>query len=179
MDITWEGHMQINAPIEQVYRYLADFPRHCEWAQTVERLELVRPGDSAGIGAQYLTTERQTMQADRKPRAPLTEGEPDQTFCEVRELTPNQRIAWRAHLLPDAEPSADLDFELGLAKDGGTLLTQHQRILVPDPMLSELQGMFGSDVVEKVYAQWEAGLRNIKAILEEERGSAPTAPDAP
>jgi hypothetical protein len=173
MDITWEGRIHIIAPIEQVYCYLADFPRHCEWAQTVERLELVRPGDSTGIGAQYLTTERQTMQADRKPRQPLTEGEPDQTLCEVRELTPNQRIAWHAHLLPDAEPSADLDFELGPAENGGMLLTQHQRLAVPDPMMSELQGMSGSDVVEQVYAQWEASLRNIKAILEEGHGSAP------
>jgi uncharacterized membrane protein len=32
MDVNWQGSIQIDAPIEQVYRYLADFPRHCEWA---------------------------------------------------------------------------------------------------------------------------------------------------
>lgn len=179
MDITWQGGVQIAAPIGQVYRYLADFPRHCEWAQTVERLELVRAGDSTGVGAQYLTTERQTMQADRKPREPLTKGEPDQTLCEVRELLPDRRIAWYAHLLPDANPSADLDFELASAENGDTLLIQHQRLSVPDSMMTELRHMFGSDVLEKVYGQWEASLRNIKTILEESAPSASPARDVP
>jgi hypothetical protein len=30
MDITWQGSIQIDAPLDQVYNYLADFPRHCE-----------------------------------------------------------------------------------------------------------------------------------------------------
>ena len=172
MDINWQGSVRIAAPIGQVYRYLADFPRHNEWAQTVERLELVRVGDGTGVGAHYLTTERQTLQADRKPREPLTKGEPDQTLCEVRELLPDRRIAWHAHLLPEADPSADLDFEFVSAENGDTLLIQHQRISVPDSMLAELSNLFGSDVLEKVYLQWEAGLRNIKAILEERATSA-------
>lgn len=171
MDITWQGDVQIAAPIGQVYRYLADFPRHSEWAQTVVRLELVRAGDGTGVGAQYLTTERQTLQADRKPREPLTKGEPDQTLCEVRELMPNRRIAWHAHMLPDADPSADLDFDLA-AENGDTLLIQHQRLSVPDSMVAEMRRLFGSDVLELVYRQWEAGLRNIKAILEERAASA-------
>ena len=172
MDINWQGGVQIAAPIGQVYRYLADFPRHCEWAQTVERLELVRAGDGTGVGAQYLTTKRQTLQADRKPREPLTKGEPDQTLCEVREVLPDRRIAWHAHMLPEADPSADLDFELASAENGDTLLTQHQRLSVPDSMVAEMQRLFGSDVLELVYMQWEAGLRNIKAILEESAASA-------
>jgi hypothetical protein len=172
MDITWQSSVQINAPIEQVYSYLADFPRHCEWAQTVERLDLVRAGDSSGVGAQYLTTERQTMRADRKPRAPLTGGEPDQTLCEVRELMPHRRIAWHAHLLPDAAPHADLDFELAPIEHGGTLLTQHQRLAVPDEMMAEIERAFGQGALSKVHAQWEAGLRNIKIILEEDAGGA-------
>jgi hypothetical protein len=65
MDITCQGSIQIDAPLDQVYSYLADFPRHCEWAQTLERMEQIRAGDSAGVGAQYLTTEHQAMQADR------------------------------------------------------------------------------------------------------------------
>ena len=77
MDINWQGSVQINAPVEQVYRYLADFPRHCEWAQTLERMEQIRAGDSTGIGARYLTFERQAMQADRKPYERLTRGVAD------------------------------------------------------------------------------------------------------
>ena len=172
MDINWQGSVQIAAPIGQVYRYLTDFPRHSEWAQTVERLEWTRAGDATGVDAQYVTTERQTLQADRKPREPLTNGEPDQTLCEVRELLPNRRIAWHSHMLPDADPSADLDFDLAAAENGDTLLIQHQRLSVPDSIVAEMQRMFDSDVLELLYMQWEAGLRNIKAILEERVTSA-------
>ena len=172
MDINWQGSVRIAAPIGRVYCYLADFPRHSEWAQTVERLELVHAGDPTGVGAQYLTIERQTLQADRKPREPLTKGEPDQTLCEVRELMLNRRIAWHAHILPDADPSADLDFDLADAENGDTLLIQHQRLSVPDSMVAEMQRMFDSDVLELLCMQWEAGLRNIKAILEERVASA-------
>jgi hypothetical protein len=88
-------------------------------------------------------------------------------LCEVRELLPNRRIAWHAHLLPEADPSADLDFELAAAENGDTLLIQHQRLSVSDSMMAELRQMFGGEVLEMVYIQWQAGLRNIKAILEE------------
>jgi hypothetical protein len=96
MDITWQGSIQIDAPLDQVYNYLADFPRHCEWAQTLERMEQIRAGDSAGVGAQYLTTERQAMQADRRPREALTKGMRVKTICASR------RSAKSASLRPTA-----------------------------------------------------------------------------
>src|SRR5262245_55469352 len=102
MDITWSGNVQIEAPAEQVYTYLAEFPRHAEWAQTVERLDLLRPGDASGVGAVYRTVERQAMQSDRKPYERLTKGMKVVTICEVRELSPSRRIAWHAHTSPRA-----------------------------------------------------------------------------
>ena len=175
MDINWQGSVQINAPVEQVYRYLADFPHHCEWAQTLERLELIRPGDSAGVGARYLTFERQAMQADRKPYEPLTRGMRVKTICEVRELTPNRRIAWHAHTAPKAMGLyADLDFELVPTADGGTLLTQHYRFHQPPVMVFMFKLMFGSNIEAKGNAQWDASLRNIKAILEQAADVEPT-----
>ena len=96
MDVSWQGTIQIHAPLEQVYRYLADLPQHAEWAQSVERLELVQEGDSSGVGAVYRSAERQGWQNDRAPRAPLTEGVAGTTRCEMIELIPNQRIAWHS-----------------------------------------------------------------------------------
>jgi uncharacterized protein YndB with AHSA1/START domain len=167
MDITWQGSVKINSPVEQVYRYLADFPRHCEWAQTLERMELIQAGDNSGIGARYLTTERQAMQADRKPYAPLTRGMRVKTMCEVRELTPNRHIAWHAHTVPQAMGLyADLAFDLAATADGGTLLTQHYRFHQPAPIVFMFKLMCGRDLDQKGHAQWEASLRNIKTILE-------------
>ena len=176
MDINWQGSIRINAPIEQVYHYLADFPRHCEWAQTLERMEQVRAGDSTGIGARYLTFERQAMQADRKPYERLTRGMRVKTMCEVRELTPERRIAWHAHTAPKAMGLyADLDFELGPTEDGGTLLTQHYHFHQPAPMVLMFKLMFGRDLAAKGNAQWEASLHNIKAILEQPAEFEPAA----
>lgn len=168
MDMNWQGSIQINAPVERVYCYLADFPRHCEWAQTLERMEQVRVGDSTGVGARYLTTERQAMQADRRPREALIRGMRVKTMCEVLELKPNRRIAWHAHTVPKAMGLyADLDFELTPTADGGTLLTQHYRFHQPAPAVFLFKLMFGRDLETKGSAQWEASLRNIKIMLEE------------
>lgn len=172
MDITWQGSIHIHVPVEQVYRYLADFARHCEWAQTLEQMEQIRAGDSAGVGARYLTTERQAMQADRRPREALTKGMRVKTICEVRELTPNRRIAWHAHTAPKATGLyADLDFEFAPTDAGGTLLTQHYHFHQPAPIGFLFRLMYGRDIAEKGYAQWEASLRNIKMILEESQSS--------
>ena len=57
MDITWQGFVDIAAPVDKVYAYLADFPKHCEWAQTLESMELKKPGDANGVGAVYRTGE--------------------------------------------------------------------------------------------------------------------------
>ena len=179
MDITWQGSVEIDAPIEHVYRYLADFPRHCEWAQTLERMERVHDGDETGVGARYLTTERQAMQADRKPREPLTKGMVVKTICEVRELIPDRRIAWHAHTSPKALGLyADLAFEFAPGPDGGTILTQHYLFHQPAPAVFMFKLVFGKDLAEKGYAQWKASLHNIKAILEEGAGGRSTPRNA-
>src|SRR5688572_5121223 len=109
----WQESIAIAAAPEAVYRYLADFPRHCEWAQTLERLELTGAGDARGVGARYRAIERQALQSDRGPRQPIAArgGLRSRTGCEVRELIPGRRIAWHAHTLPRSGLRADLSFE--------------------------------------------------------------------
>lgn len=170
MEHIWRQTIRIDAPVEEVYAYLADFPRHTEWAQTVVRLEKIADGGPSGTGARYKTTERQAFQTDRKPRQPLTKGMKATTVCEVMELIPNRRISWRANPSPNFGIQANLSFDLAPA-NGGTDLTQaiHMR-----------QGRFGSLIgkylfratPEKADAQYAASLRNIKAILEERTASS-------
>ena len=169
--ITWEKTVTIQAPVEQVYRYLADLPRHAEWAQSVEALELVRAGDAAGVGARYRTAERQTWQTDRRPHQPLTGGGKGATMCEVRELVPNRRIVWHSWApFPVVKHLGDWAFEFAADGDGGTRLTQ--RACLSDNWAGALiSTIVFKTTPEKARAQWEASLRNIKAILE--RGTAP------
>jgi len=90
------------------------------------------------------------------------------TMCEVRQLEPNGRIAWHAHSVPKAMGLyADLAFELAPTANGGTLLTQQYRFHQPAPAVVLFKLIFGKDLEAKGYAQWKAGLQNIKTIIEE------------
>lgn len=173
MDIQWQESIQIERPVEQVYAYLADFPRHAEWAQTLARLQQKRPGDQNGLGAQYLTFERQAMQADRKPGQILRKGLPVKTLCEVHQLIPNRRIAWHARTVPKTGLYSECAFEFAPADGGGTQLTQHITFHQPGPLAFLFRLIFGKDVRQKGQAQWAAGLRNIKTILEQDNGRPP------
>jgi hypothetical protein len=163
MDIHWSNSIQIHRPVAQVYAYLADFPRHAEWAQTVVRLEKIRDGDSSGVGAEYLTHERQAMQTDRKPGEPLKKGMKAKTVCAVRALEPHQRIAWHSHLTMIKSTYADWEFRLESDGNGGTRLTQEGKFHF-SPLSQGLGRLL--DMERKALAQFDAGLQNIKLILE-------------
>lgn len=175
MDISWSGTILIAAPVEQVYAYLADLPRHAEWAQSVEALVVVRSGDPAGVGTVYRTAERQDWQADRQPRAPLTRGVPGDTMCEVTELMPNRRIAWRSWApVPGVRHEGAFAFELAAAGEG-TRLTQSASL--SDNWLGDKVSRFVFKTTPaKAHAQWAASLRNIKQILEEGRAAPALSP---
>lgn len=166
MDIRWQDTIQINRPVEEVYAYLADFPRHVEWAQTLARMEQVRSGNSAGEGAQYRTHEKQAMQTDRKPGQRLTRGLPAVTLCTVDKMEPNRRIVWHAHSVPKMLHNT-LVFEFASDGNGRTRLTQRMDFHIPAIPTLLFQLMFGRDLRQKAAAQAEAGLRNIKTIMEQ------------
>jgi uncharacterized membrane protein len=170
MDVRWQSSIQIHVPVEDAYRYLADLPRHAEWAQSVERLDLARAGDSAGVGAVYRTAERQDWQTDRAPRAPLTRGVAGSTMCEMTELVPNRRIAWRSWApVPGVKHEGAYAFDLASDGNGGTRLTQSAALV--DNWLGDIVSrLVFKTTPEKARAQWQASLSNIKAILEAREG---------
>lgn len=169
MDIRWQGEVYIAAPYDAVYAYLADFARHAEWAQTIERLELIKPGGEGGVGAEYHTFERQGMQSNLAPGEPITGGVPVETICEVRELSPSYRIAWRARTVRKPTMSSELSFDLTGDTAGGTRLLQRIAVHTSRPydVLDKLRHPTDPVILRgQLRAQWEAGLRNIKEILE-------------
>jgi uncharacterized protein YndB with AHSA1/START domain len=176
MIIAWEGTIRVAAPIEAAYRYLADLPRHREWAQSVERIDMEQPGDAVGIGARYLTYERQGLQDDRQPHQSLAEREGivEKTLAEVRDVVPNRRFAWHAHSVPRKNIRADIAFEFAPAAGGGTTITQRitMRMSLAAVLLARLLLRVGpTELRTRMEAQWEASLRNIQAVLEGEGAS--------
>lgn len=75
-----EQQITINAPVERVYSYLADFPRHPEWAAHPLTLQAATPGPLA-LGSKFHSVGHM-MGKDCHDQVTITE------------LTPNQRIGF-------------------------------------------------------------------------------------
>ena len=88
-------------------------------------------------------------------------------MCEVRELLPHRRIAWRSWApVPGVRHAGDYAFELAAVR-GGTRLTQTAGL--HDNWLGDLVSrLVFKSTPQKAYAQWEGSLRNIKIVMETE-----------
>jgi uncharacterized membrane protein len=171
MHIRWQSSIQIHTPIERLYTYLADFPRHAEWAQSVQQLTATKPGAADGTGTIYRTAERQNWQDSRKPFAPLTEGIAGDTFCQIVALIPYHTITWRSWVpYPGVTHAGEYQFQLNAVSDG-TQLTQ--QIYLYDNWIGDLISRHVFKTTEpKAFAQWQASLMNIKRIMEGTKGVA-------
>ncbi len=129
MRVEWQGSLRVAATPQELFTYLADVPRHGEWATTLERITLLRAGQdgAGGVGARYRTSERVALGGREWMIA---------TICEVRELVPGERIVWTAHPVPRIG-WATLCFTLAPdrtgAGAGGTVLTQTVTEVYPPP----------------------------------------------
>jgi len=79
----WENsvHIDIAAPPEKVYRYLADFTRHGEWSMSVSELQQITPGPIA-VGTQFKSHETIPQEFD--------------SFATIQALDDPTRIAWES-----------------------------------------------------------------------------------
>jgi hypothetical protein len=169
----WQGTVFVNAPVSEVYRFLADFSRHSEWDQTATRLEQVEKGDANGIGAQWRSYEKlDTLQSDRG-RKPLlhVHGSVGVAVREVRELAPDKRIAWHSYPVPRMGVTADCAFDLE-EENGGTRVTETVQINAPGVMESFGKFVFRS-LDAKLTAQWESNLQGIRHHFEPATVEAP------
>lgn len=162
MRLHWQNTIDVPIPVEQAYETLSDFPRHAEWARSIERMEQVRVGDTSGVGARYITHERIEFPPRNGGKAKVSSM---RTLCEVRELVPNQRIAWHAHPLPRSG-SAELSFDLTPSPQGGTRITQTVQEYYPLPV--ELMIRLLYNVTEDgIRQQLDRGLLALKEALVE------------
>lgn len=108
----WQSEVSIDvdAPAEDVYRYLADFPTHREWSSArMSGLRQLTPGP-VGVGSEFEASE--TVPAKVV------------TYSRITALEPNRRIAW--HSWFGKLMAADWEFELS-EHDGVTRLVQRSR----------------------------------------------------
>ncbi len=104
----FEASIDIEAPVSEVYRYLADFPRHPEWSSaSLTYLRMLTPGP-IGVGSQFEAGEQVPSKQVTRSR--------------ITALEPNRRIAWRSMGVRGLLP-VDWEFLLS-GSDGGTHLVQ-------------------------------------------------------
>ena len=104
----WKSEVSIDiaAPMDQVYRYLADFTRHSEWSMSVAKIEQMTPG-SVGVGTEFKASEILP--------AKLV------SFARITVLEPPTRVAWES--TDHKVFRTNWEFELS-AQNGGTHLVQ-------------------------------------------------------
>ena len=102
-----EVSIDIDAPVSEVYRYLADFPRHRDWAYArMAYLKQVTPGPIQ-VGTEFDAAETLPFKAV--------------THSRITALEPLSRIAWHAWF----SKGSAFDWEFLLSeRDGGTHLVQ-------------------------------------------------------
>lgn len=143
----WENAVStdIAAPIEDVYRYLADFPRHKEWSHGVA--ELTTSGNGmVGVGAEFSASETAPFK--------LT------TFSRITALDPPTHIAWEASDGRNMRVCWAFDLD---SRDGQTHLVQRSRW---EP--TSLMGRVALTLMRKrqVPKENRQSLDQIRAILE-------------
>ena len=102
-----EVSIDIDVPVSEAHRYLADFPRHKEWAYArMADLKALTPGPIR-VGSEFDAAETVPFKAV--------------THSRITALEPGSRIGWHAWW----GPGSAFDWEFVLSeRDGGTHLVQ-------------------------------------------------------
>lgn len=92
----------IQAPIEKVYAYLADFPRHPEWVKNVSKIT-PQTANPAQVGATFKCEEGpppvafgQMLRMMRYFMAGVFGGAKPYSVAKITALEPHRRIGWEA-----------------------------------------------------------------------------------
>lgn len=145
-----ESAIDIGAPVESVYAYLADFSRHPEWSTGVERVETAQNGPLE-VGTEMTTAETVPGRFTSHTR--------------ITALEPGRRIAW--HSWDGRTAKVDWEFVL-TPREGKTHLVQRARF-----QSTSLLGRILLAVMRKRQIPGEnaRSLARIKELLEGEEGA--------
>jgi uncharacterized membrane protein len=129
-EFTGERTVLVQAPIETVYEYMSDFPRHTEWNHRPTEMIKVTDGP-IGVGSVFRTKERAASNLPWLLRllSPLMEvllGGTGYTEAEITVLEPNRRVAWNGAVpLKKGGFMVKAEWEIRLASQGeATQVTQ-------------------------------------------------------
>lgn len=147
-----EVQIIIQAPPQEVYRYIADITRHREWAANPLEIRHVA-GPAVGVGATFHSVARRTARVAGTFIGRIRIIEDDPPHCLVYETQDaTGRYRWRITLTTEG---------------GGTRLTQRMAKLSGPWYINLLQPAFIWPLIGRPQAQ--GGLEKLKARLETAR----------
>ena len=139
----FEDRISIDAPADQIYDYVADFPRHAEWSGN--GLEVTRtPEGPVAVGSVFSTTAKQF--GTQREQSTITE------------LAPGIAFAWES---TGALGRARHRFSL-VGDGGSTTLTKSAEVVEPTFLAKLTSWKLSRDIPNGLHRD----LANIKAHLE-------------
>lgn len=144
-----ESKIDIAAPVETVYEYLADFTRHAEWSTGVEEVAPVGNGATTlAVGAEF--------QVSETVPAAFT------SYTRITALEPGQRIAWESW---DGR-TARVTWAFELAEQNGNTRLRQRARFEPTSLLGRILLTFMRK--RQIPKENQRSLARIKANLEEQ-----------
>jgi len=140
-----EKQITINAPAEKVFGYVADFPRHSEWAQHALKVEQTS-GGPVGMGTTFKSVGHQF-------------GRDNEDTVTITEFVPNQKIVYES-MTKEGHFRHWVELKPG---DGGVELTKGTQVVKMNFPLSVLFAIISPLVLP---SGLNGDLKRIKAKLE-------------
>ncbi len=169
----FQTSININAPIADLYAYLADFPRHIEWNHQPTALTPLQAGPIV-VGSQFSTAEGvpRDMPAIQKllfglimPIFRLIYGMEHNSIATITALNAPTDIAWEARLPARKGDVMRMTWRLTLEENAdGTVVTQSG--VVAPPANSPFARMVNAQFIEDRRVEVAGNLALLKTLVE-------------
>ncbi len=168
-EFTSECTIVIAAPVESVYEYVGEFPRHVEWNQQPTKIAKITAGP-IGVGSVFRAEEKPPRNTPwiMKMIFPLLGklmGGTGYTEAEITVLDTNRRVAWTA-FAPKKKGglNARAEWEINLEPQGeGTRVTQGVQFQLLGKMVANMDP---EKLSQQTGEEMAANLAYLKTVLE-------------
>ena len=167
-DMRGERSIVIPAPIEKVYAYVSDFPRHIEWNHQPGKMEKLTDGP-VGVGTRFRTYESPPSNTNwfmanvMFPVMGMMVGVKGYTEAEITEMVLNEGIKWKANAPIRDGDMMRAEWGIGLESvDEGTKVTQRFHFMPQHPMA---QRMASDSMTKEIGDEVAKNLEKLKSIM--------------
>lgn len=164
MKKAWEHSVLIDAPVDQVFTQVADFNRHVDWDHFTRKVELSKSGDARGVGAEWKVYEKLGLFSlgESRPEPKNLTGLAKRL---VREVSPNQRVAWHTHPIPNVGISADISYDF--ASEGNKTRVTFTSVVAVPGMMETVGRLVLRNLDTRQHNQWQEAVERLKEVAEE------------